>query len=500
MQSEKMPGKYSPDSTLPVQKLFINGAFIDATSGVTFADINPATNRTICEVQQAAQQDVDAAVAAARRAQPQWADTPARERAKILLRAAELLRANNNELAELETLDTGKALAETRAVDVITGAEVLEYYAGVAPTIHGDSVDHPPAAFSLVRREPLGVCAGIGAWNYPLQIALWKSAPALACGNTMVFKPAELTPLTAMRLAEIYSEAGLPPGVFNVVQGDGAVGRMLSLHPGVDKVSLTGEAQTGKRVMADAATTLKHVTFELGGKSPLLIFADCDMQSAVSAALSANFFSSGQVCSNGTRVFVERAARDEFLAAIKPRTEALRLGCPFDLNTQVGPLMSRVHFDKVAEYMQDAFASAALHIAGGRTPQDDSLAAGNYLHPAVFADCTDEMRFVREEVFGPLMAVLTFDDEDEAVRRANATDYGLSAGVFSRDFARAHRVSRRLQAGMVWINDYNITPPEVPFGGVKHSGIGRENGLHTIQHYTQLKTIYANLGPVEPYY
>lgn len=494
------PGKYGPDSELPVQKLFIDGTARDASSGAVFADINPATNRKICDVQQASQSDVDDAVAAARRAQPQWADTPPRERAKTLLRAAELLRAANDELAELETLDTGKAISETRAVDIITGAEVLEYYAGVAPSIHGDHLDHPPSAFSLVRREPLGVCAGIGAWNYPIQIALWKSAPALACGNAMVFKPAELTPLSALRLAELYAEAGLPPGVFNVVQGDAEVGRMLSLHPGIDKVSLTGEAETGKRVMADAASTLKHVTFELGGKSPLLIFADCDMQSAVSAALTANFFSSGQVCSNGTRVFVERAARDEFLAAVKPRAEALRLGCPFDSRTQVGPLMSRPHLQKVESYMRDAFDSAALHIAGGRRPADKSLADGNYLHPAVFADCEDGMRFVREEVFGPLMAVLPFDGEDEAVRRANATDYGLSAGVFTRDFARAHRVSRRLQAGMVWINDYNITPPEVPFGGIKHSGVGRENGLHTIQHYTQLKTIYANLGRTEAYY
>ena len=489
-----------PDSRLPEQKLFIDGTPKDATSGDTFATVNPATNRKICDVQQAAQRDVDEAVAAARRAQPQWAATPARERAKILLRAAELLRAENDSLAALETLDTGKAIAETRAVDIITGAEVLEYYAGIAPAIHGDHIDHPPAAFSLVRREPLGVCAGIGAWNYPIQIAMWKSAPALACGNTMVFKPAELTPLTAFRLAELYAEAGLPPGVFNVVQGDATVGRMLSLHPGIDKISLTGEAETGKRVMADAATTLKHITFELGGKSPLLIFADCQMEDAVSAALMANFFSSGQVCSNGTRVFVERTARDAFLAAVKPRTESLRLGCPFNPQTQVGPLMSRPHLQKVDGYMQDAFASAALHIAGGHPPADKSLADGNYLHPAVFADCEDDMRFVREEVFGPLMSVLVFDDEDEAVRRANATDYGLSAGVFTGNFARAHRVSQQLQAGMVWINDYNITPPEVPFGGVKHSGVGRENGRHTIQHYTQLKTIYANLGRVEPYF
>ena len=495
-----MPGKYCADSRLPLQRLFINGDFVDATSDEVFADINPATNRPICEVQQAAQTDVDAAVAAARAAFLPWANTPARERAKILLRAAELLRAENDELAELETLDTGKAIAETRTVDIITGAEVLEYYAGVAPAIHGDYFDHPPAAFSMVRREPLGVCAGIGAWNYPIQIALWKSAPALACGNTMVFKPAELTPLTALALADIYRRAGLPNGVFNVVQGDARVGQMLSLHGGIDKISLTGEAQTGKRVMRDAATTLKHITFELGGKSPLLIFADCDMDSAVAAALSANFFSTGQVCSNGTRVFVEDSARDEFIAKIAPRVAAMRLGCPFCPQTQVGPLMSREHMQKVERYMQSAFDSAATHIVGGGRPAEAALATGNYLQPAIFADCADEMNFVREEVFGPLMSVLSFADEDEAVRRANATEYGLSAGVFCRDFSRAHRISQQLRAGMVWINDYNITPPEVPFGGVKQSGIGRENGLQTIAHYTQTKTIYANMQAVESYY
>lgn len=498
--SPARPGAYGPDSTLPMQQLFINGIFVEATADESFATVNPATNRVICQVQQAAPADVDAAVAAARAAFPMWAKTPARERGKILFRAAELLRARNDELAALETLDTGKAISETQTVDIISGAEVLEYYAGLAPAIHGDYFEHPPAAFSIVRREPLGVCAGIGAWNYPIQIAMWKSGAALACGNTMVFKPAELTPLTALALADIYRQAGLPEGVFNVLQGDARVGRMLSLHPGVDKVSLTGEASTGKKVMADAATTLKHVTFELGGKSPLVIFADADMDSAVAAALLANFFSSGQVCSNGTRVFVQRAVRDEFIGKIKPRVEAMRLGCPFDKHTQVGPLMSREHMQKVEGYMENAFASAATHVVGGRRPANPALAAGNYVHPAVFADCADDMKFVREEVFGPLMAVLTFDDEAEALQRANSTDYGLSGAVFTGDFARANRFAQRLEAGMVWINDYNITPPEVPFGGVKHSGIGRENGLQAVEHYTQMKTIYANMGKVQAYY
>ncbi len=495
-----MPGIYGPNSVLPLQRLFINGAFADASSDETFATINPATNKEICQVQQAAAVDVDAAVAAARAAFDGWAATPARVRGDILRHAAALLRARNDELAELETLDTGKAIAETRTVDIITGAEVLEYYAGLAPTLHGDYVDHPPAAFSMVRREPLGVCAGIGAWNYPMQIALWKSAPALACGNTMVFKPAELTPLSALSLADIYRQAGLPDGVFNVVQGDRRVGRMLSLHAGVNKVSLTGEVSTGKKVMADAASTLKQITFELGGKSPLIVFADADLDSAVSAALLANFFSTGQVCSNGTRVFVARKVVDDFIARLRPRVAAMRLGCPFAPQTQVGPLVSRSHWQKVMSYMEAALASKAKHIIGGERVQEGECAAGNYVRPAVFAECADDMVFVREEVFGPLMSVLTFDHEAEVLARANATDYGLSAGVFGRDFAQLHRVAQKLQAGMVWINDYNITPPEVPFGGVKHSGIGRENGRQAITHYTQLKTIYANMNGVAAYY
>ena len=494
------PARFDSSPPRPPRGLVIDGAPCEASSGEDFASVNPATNREICRVQCASAADVDRAVASARAAFPGWAGTPAAQRAKILLRAAEILRARNDELARLETLDTGKPIWETAAVDVITGAEVLEYYAGVAPAVHGEHHDFPPSAFAVVRREPLGVCAGIGAWNYPIQIAMWKSAPALACGNAMVFKPAEVTPLSALALAGIYSEAGLPDGVFNVVQGDARVGRALSRHPGVDKISLTGEAATGRAVMADAASTLKHVTFELGGKSPLIVFADADLESAVSAALTANFFSSGQVCSNGTRVFVQEEICEEFLSRAAPRTAAMRLGDPFDEETRVGPLVSAEHLKKVSSYVDDAMKSAARHVVGGQRPDRGALAAGNYIAPAIFADCADDMRFVREEIFGPVMAVLKFSSEDEAVARANATDYGLSGGVFTADFARAHRVAAALRAGAVWINDYNVTPPEVPFGGAKRSGLGRENGLETIRHYTQAKTIYANLGKVAAVY
>jgi betaine-aldehyde dehydrogenase len=381
---------------------------------------------------------------------------------------------------------------------VPTGADVIEFYAGVAPTLHGETLDFP-GGFARMRREPLGVCAGIGAWNYPIQIAMWKSGLALACGNAMIFKPAEVTPLSALALAEIYLEAGVPPGVFNVVQGDARVGRMLVGHPDIAKVSLTGEVTTGQAVMADAAATLKKVTLELGGKSPIVVFDDADIDSARNAALTNNFFSTGQVCSNGTRVFVQRGVYEAFLDGVAERVASLRVGDPFDPETVIGPLVSREHHAKVMGYMDLAHASDARHIVGGDLPDDPALAAGNYVTPAVFADCADDMGFVTDEVFGPLMAVLPFDDEAEVVARANATPYGLSGAVFSRDLARANRVANAIEAGSVWINDYGTLPESVPFGGYKRSGIGRENGYHSIEHYTQVKMIYTNLGEVDRY-
>ncbi len=496
----KLPHKYGPDTTLPTQQSYVGGRYVASTSGRTFASRYPGSDRVICDVEEAGQREVDDAVEAARAAFLSWSRMPASERGEILRRAASILRQRNGELAELETLDTGKPIAETSVVDIITGAEVIEYFAGVAQSIHGQHIDLPPAAFAMVRREPLGVCAGIGAWNYPIQIAMWKSGPALACGNTMVFKPAEQTPLSALKLAEIYSEAGLPPGVFNVVQGAAATGSALIGHPHVAKVSLTGSVETGKIVLAHSAEDLKKVTLELGGKSPIIIFADADMENALNAALVANFYSSGQVCSNGTRVFVHRSVHDEFVDRLKARTEAIRIGDPFDPDTQLGPLVSREHYEKVLRYMTEAKRSGARHVCGGDAIDDGELAAGLYVTPAVFADCEDGMSFVRDEVFGPLMSVLSFDAEDEAVERANKTHFGLSGAVFTKNFNLAHRVANRLQAGTVWINHYNVTPPEVPFGGYKQSGLGRENGLQAIEYYTQVKTIYANLGDVPATY
>jgi betaine-aldehyde dehydrogenase len=344
------------------------------------------------------------------------------------------------------------------------------------------------------------VVAGIGAWNYPLQIACWKSAPALACGNAMIFKPAELTPLSAVKLAELMQQAGVPTGVFQVVQGRAATGRLLTRHPQIRKISLTGEVSTGKAVMADAAATLKSVTLELGGKSPLIIFDDASLENAVAGALLGNFYSAGEVCSNGTRVFVHRSIKSAFLERLRERTAALRVGDPMDPDTQVGALISEEHMNKVLGYIARGRAEGARLLVGGQRVTAGALAQGYFVQPTVFDGCRDDMAIAREEIFGPVMSVLEFADEDEVVARANATPFGLAAAVFTRDLARAHRVIARLQAGTCWINHYNITPIELPFGGVKLSGLGRENGRAALEHYTQLKSVYVALSDIESPY
>jgi len=472
-------------------QLYIDGAEVPASSGRSFETLAPATGEPLAQVQEASVEDVDRAVVSAQAGFEVWSSTPAQERGRVLRKAAALLRARNDELALVETVDTGKPIAEALVVDVQSGADCLEYFAGLADKLHGDHISLPDALV-YTRREPLGVCAGIGAWNYPLQIACWKAAPALACGNAMVFKPSELTPLSVYALAECLSEAGCPPGVFNVVQGGAATGRALVAHPGVAKVSLTGSVETGKRVMAAASETLKQVTMELGGKSPLILFEDCDLEAAVHGAIDANFFTQGEVCSNGTRVFVHSRIWERFLEALIPKVQALRVGDPVDPATQVGSLISREHAERVLEYIDSGVAEGATMLCGGRVT-DPALERGAFVLPTVFAGCQDGMRIVREEIFGPVMSVLTFDDEDEVIRRANATHFGLAAGVYTRDIGRAHRVVAQLQAGTCWINSYNLTPIEMPFGAFKQSGFGRENGRAALEHYTQLKSVYVSL-------
>jgi betaine-aldehyde dehydrogenase len=462
--------------------------------------INPATGEKLAVIAVDGPAEVDAAVARATRAQKAWSAKTGAERGRVLQLAARLLRERNDELAELETRNTGKPIQETRAVDILSGAECLEYFAGIAAGLAGEHLDLGPKAFGYTRREPLGVVAGIGAWNYPLQIACWKSAPALACGNAMIFKPAELTPLTAMKLGEIYREAGVPDGVFQVVQGYAPTGQLLSRHPGIRKISLTGEVSTGKAVMADAAATLKQVTLELGGKSPLIVFDVAHIGNAVSGALLGNFYSAGEVCSNGTRVFVHRKVREEFVELLRTRTAAMRIGDPLDPATQVGALISAEHMQKVLGLIERGRAQGAHLIVGGVRVTTGDLGRGSFVAPTVFDACHDDMDIVRQEIFGPVMSVLEFDTEEEVVARANATEFGLAAAVFTNDLTRAHRVIAQLEAGTCWINHYNITPIELPFGGVKMSGLGRENGRAALEHYTQLKSVYVAMADVESPY
>ncbi|MBT6898000.1 MAG: betaine-aldehyde dehydrogenase, partial [Rhodobacteraceae bacterium] len=405
---------------------------------------------------------------------------------------ADLIRARNRELSVLETHDTGKPLSETLYADATSGADALEYFGGLAGNVTGEHIQLGED-WVYTRREALGICLGIGAWNYPTQIACWKAAPALACGNAMVFKPSETTPLCALKIAEILSEAGLPDGVFNVVQGQGDVGAALLQDPRINKVSLTGSVATGRKVYQSAAVGLKQVTLELGGKSPLIIFEDADLENAVGGAILANFYSSGQICSNGTRVFVHKAIKEAFLDRLSARLEQAVIGDPLDETTNFGPLVSDRQMQIVQGFIAQGISEGARLVCGGRRLERP----GYYLAPTVFADVSDQMTIAREEIFGPVLSVLDFDDEGDVVARANNTEYGLSAGVFTRDISRAHRVIGKLQAGSCFINSYNDAPVEAPFGGMKLSGIGRENSKNAIEHYSQLKSVYVRMGDVD---
>ena len=481
--------------TFPDQLLYIGGRYVPSRGGKTFQVINPANGELLANVHSANSDDLDAAVESAQAGQKVWAALTTVERSRILLRAVELLRERNDALAELESRNTGKALSETLSVDVVTGADVLEYYAGVMHGLEGSQVPLRESSFFYTRQEPLGVVGAIGAWNYPIQIALWKAAPALAAGNAMIFKPSEVTPLTALKLAEIFTEAGLPDGVFNVLPGDGAgVGSALTEHPLIEKISFTGGTATGRKVMASASSsTLKDVTMELGGKSPLIICADADLDLAADVAMMANFYSSGQVCTNGTRVFVPRSTLAAFEAKLMERVKRIRIGDPLAKDTNFGPLVSAAHMQRVLEHIASGKAEGARLVCGGERLTDGALGKGCYVAPTIFSDCRDDMRIVREEIFGPVMSLLAYDDEDEAVRRANDTDYGLAAGVVTPDLARAHRLIHLLEAGICWVNSWGESPAQMPVGGYKQSGVGRENGLATLRAYTRTKSIQIEL-------
>ncbi|MEP1200954.1 betaine-aldehyde dehydrogenase [Tateyamaria sp.] len=478
--------------TQPKASHFINGKYVEDTDGAVIDVIYPASGEKIAQVHSATPAVIEFALSSARQAQGAWAAMTGTERGRILRRAADIMRERNHDLSVLETYDTGKPYQETSVVDATSGADALEYFGGMAATLTGEHIQLGED-WVYTRREPLGVCVGIGAWNYPTQIASWKGAPALACGNTMVFKPSETTPLCALKVAEILHEAGAPAGVYNVIQGLGDVGAALVTDDRVDKVSLTGSVPTGRKVYAAAAAGIKHVTMELGGKSPMVVFDDADVENAVSGAILGNFYSSGQVCSNGTRVFVQKGIKEAFLTRLTERLKNAVIGDPQDPATSFGPMVSERQLGIVEGYIAKGKEEGArLVYGGGRLVQD-----GFYIEPCVFADVTDNMTIAREEIFGPVMAVLDFVDEDEVMARANATEFGLAAGVFTRDLTRAHRVAAGFQAGTCYINTYNDAPVEAPFGGSKQSGVGRENSKAAIAHYSQLKSVYVRMGDVE---
>ena len=480
-----------------ILKNFINGQAFDNATGNTFDVINPATGKLAYQVEEADESVRLAAIESSHQGFLLWSTMTGLERNRILLKAVAILRERNDELAEIEVIDTGKPWQEASVVDVVTGADSIEYFAALALSIEGSQQDLG-GDFYYTRREPLGICAGIGAWNYPLQIACWKAAPALACGNSMIFKPSEETPHGAVKLAEVFIEAGVPAGVFNVVHGAAEVGAWLTGHNDIAKVSFTGEVGTGKKVMAAAASNLKDVTMELGGKSPLIIFDDADLDDAVSAAMLANFYTQGDVCTNGTRVFVQKEIYPKFIELLKQRTEQnIVVGDPMHPDTNFGALISSKHQKLVLSYIEKGTQEGAFLLSGGQALKPKGVEGGYFVAPTIFTDCNDDMTIVKEEIFGPVMSVLVFDDEDEVVQRANNTEFGLAAGVFTQNIRRAHRVVNQMEAGICWINAYGASPAEMPVGGYKLSGIGRENGSSTINQYTQIKSIYVGMQPLD---
>jgi acyl-CoA reductase-like NAD-dependent aldehyde dehydrogenase len=477
------------------KQLFINNEWRPAASGKTMDVVNPATEEVIATVASAEAADLDAAVAAARAAfNGPWSALSARERGRLVRRLGERLLERADEVARLETLHNGKPISESRHVEIPAAAECFEYYGGWADKIMGETIPVKGNYLTYTLREPLGVVAAIVPWNFPLLLAVWKIAPALACGNTIIVKPASQTPLTALALADIAREVGLPPGVLNVLTGPGAkLGQAIVEHPGIDKIAFTGDTATGKGIMRGAADTLKKITLELGGKSPNIVLADADIESAIRGATIGIFYGKGEVCAAGSRLLVDASIRHEFIDKLAARAKKMVAGDPMDPKTRFGALSSKKQMETVLRYVESGKSEGASLVAGG-SRTDIGTGKGYFVQPTVFADVTPQMTISREEIFGPVLAAIEFADIDEAIAIANDSPYGLAAGVWTRDIKKAHHVARRLQAGTVWVNTYNVYDTAAPFGGYKQSGFGREMSAHALEHYTQVKSVWVDVN------
>ena len=475
-------------------QLFINNEWRSAASGRTLDVVNPATEEVITVVPAAEQADLELAVEAARSAlSGPWSELSPRDRGRFVWNIGQRLLDTADEVARLETLHNGKPISESRQIDVPAAAACFQYFAGWADKIHGETipVDHHYLAYTL--REPVGVVAAIVPWNFPLLLAAWKVAPALACGNTVILKPASQTPLTAFALAQIASDVGLPPGVLNVVTGPGAtLGRMIVAHPGIDKIAFTGDTSTGREIMRGSAETLKRITLELGGKSPNIVLPDADLDAAVRGATTGIFYGKGEVCAAGSRLLVDQSIRDQFLEKVIARAKKILPGDPMDPKTRQGAIASETQLQRDLKYIRTARQEGAMLLAGGER-HDIGTGKGYYLQPTIFGGVAPTMTIAREEIFGPVLAVIDFADLDEAITRANDSEYGLAAAVWTRDIKKAHHVARKLRAGTVWINSYNVYDTAVPFGGYKQSGFGREMSVHALEHYTQVKSVWVDL-------
>ena len=474
-------------------KLFINGRWVDSVSGKTFDTLNPATEKVITSVAEGDSADIDLAVAAAREAfeNGPWKKTDARDRGRILLKIAGLIERNKDELALLDTLDNGKPINETTKADIPLVIDCFLYYAGWADKIHGETIPVRGDFFNYTLREPVGVVGQIIPWNFPLLMAAWKIAPALACGNTIVLKPAEQTPLSALRLGEICQEAGLPDGVLNIVTGYGpTAGAALAEHMDVDKIAFTGGSATGRIIMQAASKNLKRISLELGGKSPNIVFADSDIDSAVDGAMTGIFFNQGEVCCAGSRLFIEKSIHEEFIDKLSNKAANMRVGNPEDTGTQMGAQVSKEQFDKILGYIETGKQEGAKLVTGGERCGE----RGYFIMPTIFDAVDNNMRIAKEEIFGPVVSAITFEDVDEVVRQGNLSVYGLAAAVWTKDIKKAHRLARDLKAGTIWINTYNAFDAASPFGGFKQSGFGRELGVHALELYTHVKSVWINLG------